>query len=594
MQEKIIQTKTCKHCNSNFEITDRDLLFYDKISPVFNWKKYQIPSPNLCPDCRQQSRLLWKNDSHLYKRKCDATGKNILSIYSPDKDFKVYSNEIWMWDTWNSLDYWRDFDFNGPFFEQFNELLKVVPRQNIFLDNSCENSNYSNSVYWCKDCYLLFSSGSSKKCCFWTRINYSENCFDSLLLKNCNDCYECIEVFSSNKCQFSRRLSNCNNCIFCFDCDWCDSCFMSANLKNKKYCIYNKQYTKQEYEDKIKELNLWHYNFLQDRKNDFKDYLEKQIHRNQNVTSSENTIGDNIKNSKDSYCVFDWSDLEDVKYSYFVDDVKDSADVNYWIDNTTLNYYTILTWINAHNILFCIDVWPNVSNLIYCENCNHWVSNCFWCTGLKWKEYCILNKQYTKQEYEELVSKIIEHMQKTWEWWEFFPSYISPFGYNETIAQEYFPLTPPSVPPLSGDESKMFRFSLSPGREKMSEGQIGVFNWSTYEPPKPNVEKIIPANKLPDEIKDIPDDILNWAIKCEVTDKPFRITKQELDFYRKHNLPIPRKHPDQRHIEKMQQRNPRKLFDRKCDKCWIDMKTTYASDRPEVVYCEKCYEKEVY
>jgi hypothetical protein len=35
MQEKIIEHKTCKHCNSNFEITDKDLEFYEKISPVF-------------------------------------------------------------------------------------------------------------------------------------------------------------------------------------------------------------------------------------------------------------------------------------------------------------------------------------------------------------------------------------------------------------------------------------------------------------------------------------------------------------------------------------------------------------------------------
>jgi len=128
----------------------------------------------------------------------------------------------------------------------------------------------------------------------------------------------------------------------------------------------------------------------------------------------------------------------------------------------------------------------------------------------------------------------------------------------------------------------------------MSEGQIGVFNWSTYESPFPKVDKIIPANKLPDDIKDIPDDILNWAIECEVSKKPFKIIKQELEFYRKHNLPIPRRHPDQRHLDRMKLRNPRKLYDRKCDKCKKDMKTTYAPNRPEIVYCQNCYDKEVY
>jgi hypothetical protein len=92
-----------------------------------------------------------------------------------------------------------------------------------------------------------------------------------------------------------------------------------------------------------------------------------------------------------------------------------------------------------------------------------------------------------------------------------------------------------------------------------------IFKWSDYEPPFPKVDKIIPASKLPDNISDIPDDILNWAIECEVTKKPFRIIKQELEFYRKYNLPIPRRHPDQRHLDRMKLRNPRKLFTRVCD-----------------------------
>jgi hypothetical protein len=102
-----------------------------------------------------------------------------------------------------------------------------------------------------------------------------------------------------------------------------------------------------------------------------------------------------------------------------------------------------------------------------------------------------------------------------------------------------------------------------------------IFNWSDYEQPIPNVEKIIPANKLPNYINDIPDDILNWAIKCEITNRPFKIMKLELDFYRKHGLSIPRKHPDIRHLDRMKLKNEMKLYDSKCDNCGVDIKTTY-------------------
>lgn len=118
----------------------------------------------------------------------------------------------------------------------------------------------------------------------------------------------------------------------------------------------------------------------------------------------------------------------------------------------------------------------------------------------------------------------------------------------------------------------------------------------------PENAQTIKAQDLPD-IKEIDangmspatgGNILNKVIICEETGKPFRIVKAELEFYRKHNLPLPHKHPDQRHLERMLLRNPRKLRNRECAKCGADIKTTYAPERPEIVYCEECYNHEIY
>jgi formylmethanofuran dehydrogenase subunit E len=94
---------------------------------------------------------------------------------------------------------------------------------------------------------------------------------------------------------------------------------------------------------------------------------------------------------------------------------------------------------------------------------------------------------------------------------------------------------------------------------------------------------------MPYDIFQIPNDILNRGIECEITKKPFRIIASELEFYRKHNLPIPKRHPDQRHIDRLKQRNPRKLFSRICDKCHKEIKSSYSSERKEIIYCEGCY-----
>ncbi|MBU0627024.1 hypothetical protein KKG31_00015 [Patescibacteria group bacterium] len=47
--------------------------FYSKVSPIIAGKKYLIPAPTLCPDCRQQRRISFRNERSLYKRKCDLT-----------------------------------------------------------------------------------------------------------------------------------------------------------------------------------------------------------------------------------------------------------------------------------------------------------------------------------------------------------------------------------------------------------------------------------------------------------------------------------------------------------------------------------------
>jgi hypothetical protein len=112
-----------------------------------------------------------------------------------------------------------------------------------------------------------------------------------------------------------------------------------------------------------------------------------------------------------------------------------------------------------------------------------------------------------------------------------------------------------------------------------------------YAPTVPAWTNLVaPANleSLTDE------EILKSAVVCEVTGRPFRITKSELEYYRSQKLHLPTKHPDQRHKERMALRNPRKLRNRTCDKCWTEIKTSYSPERLEIVYCEDCYNKEIY
>ncbi|MFK7780436.1 MAG: hypothetical protein QM490_04875 [Candidatus Gracilibacteria bacterium] len=563
INEKIVETKKCKQCNCSFDITDIDLVFYNKISPIFAGEKFQIPTPAFCSDCRQQRRLSCRNERKLYTRKCDKTNKTIISIFSPDKKYKVYSHEYWWGDDWDALDYGTHFNFNISFFENFKKLDLLVPKLSTTIQNS-ENCEYTNDTGDSNDCYLSYRTHYSSKINYCYRANKSTNCVDCYQVKESENLYEC---FQCNKCQNSRYLYNCENThtsYFLYNCTGTKNCFLSYNLVNASYIFLNKVYSKEEYDKKVSEI-LNDDKKFREAKEYFFNMIECDIHfLNLNNINTEDSLGNELIECKDCINCFMMKGCESCKYSWDNVNYKNSMDT-YSGGGSEYSYETLATK-NSYKNSFTHRI-KESKNLLYCMFC-FFSDDCFGCIGLRNKQYCILNKQYTKEEYENMVPKIIKHMKNTGEWGEFFPSSISPFGYNETVAYEYFPLT----------------------KEKAL--NLG-FNWSDYEAPFPKVGKIIPANKLPASINDIPDDILNWAIECEVTKKPFRIIVSELEFYRKNNIGIPRRHPDQRHYDRLKQRNSRKLYKRKCDKCFDDILTTYLPDTKKVIYCEKCYSKEV-
>src|SRR3989339_988009 len=581
--------KVCKNCQQNFEITDDDLKFYEKISPVFGGEKYLIPAPSLCPDCRLQRRMSWRNDRNFYKRKCDFSGKEMISMYKPG-NLKVYDHEIWWGDKWDTSEYAQEYDFNKSFFEQLSELIYNVPHPNVAQLNS-ENSLYTNFTAWNKNCYLCSAGNKLEDSAYCYNVEESKDCFDCLNLLNCELCYQTIHCENCYKLYFSIHSKNSQESYFLEDCIGCSHCLLCFNLQHKEYCILNKQYTKEEYLKKIQEYKLNTYDGIINAFNIWqKERIKYPKKANHNIFA-ENCTGEYISHSKNcENCYLIHKNNEDCKHIFAgFPNLKDSYDCIYTGEEAELIYEGMCSGDGTLKCAFVQVVVTGSADIYYGDyliNCQY----CFGCSGLKNKKYCILNKQYTKEEYEKLVPKIIEHMIKTGEWGEFFPSSISPFGYNETVAQEYFPLTKSAVG--NADLHSLQRF-----------------NWSDFEPEFPKVEKIIPANLLPDTILDIPrqedvgqaNDILNWAIlpvdmpwQGISTNRPFKIIKPELEFYRKMNLPIPHLHPDERHKKRMELRNPRKLWKRNCMKCNAEIQTTYSPDRSEILYCEKCYLKEVY
>lgn len=552
----------CSECKISFEFSEEELGFLSQVSPQFGGEKFAIPMPQLCKDCRRQTRLAWRNERKLYYRTCDFSGKSIVSMFSADKPYKIYREQDWWSDKWNPLDYGRDFDFSRPFFEQFAELLRSVPMlsRNILL---CENSDFVNGAANCKNCYLSFTLDYCEDSFYVTNAKHCRSCVDCYSVKNCELCYEGIDLENCYKTYFSTRSINCSDSAFLADCLRCTNCIGCVGLVGQEYCIFNQKVTPEAFLEFKK--NLSSHTFLDDFKKKFDAFALAYPKKYYFGNSNEEFSGDNIQNIKNSFNCFESNELENCRNCYYVFQAKNCMDYDIFGDNSEWIYNCIAVGLNSSNNLFCYGAWNGSGQNLYCMFIGG-SSNNFGCVGIKRSSYCIFNKQYSKEDYEVLVARILEHMRQTGEWGEFFPMRMSPFAYNESVAADQFPL----------DKAALLERGLKYKEEDSQSNYVG------------------PSLEAPDTIEATTNDVTNGIFQCEVSGKPYKVIPNEIQFYRDTGLPLPHRSPEQRHLDRMARRNPRKLWERACGQCAAPIQTTYSPDRPEKVLCEACYLTTVY
>lgn len=542
----------CEVGNHPFTLTEADLATY---------QKFGFPPLPICFPHQHQWRLSFRNDRFLHRRTCDLTGKAIISMYPADAAYPVYDREAWFSDAWDPLAYGRDFDFNKPFFEQFAELQKVVPRVAVFQAN-CVNSEYCNCVMYDKNCYLIFGGDFDEDCMYGSLPMYCKDCLDCDWTDHCQLCYFCAYSENCYGCRFTFQSKNCTDCAFIEDCIGCTDCILSTGLRSKSYYIENQPYSKEEYFKRKAELLNGSFSQQQALWQRFLELRKNRVVKFGDILNCENVSGDIILNSKNCHECFEVIGSEDCRHCYTIFNAKDCFSADYDGHKGNLNYNNVAcgTAYNVRFSRFTIEA----SDIDYCEHTN-FSKNLFGCIALKHKQYCILNKQYTKEAFDKLRLTIIEHMKKTGEWGRYFPKEMSLFPYNQTTASFFFPRTK---------------------AQALAEG----FTWHDEEQSTAAHQ----TAAIPDNIKDVTDLVLNETFVCETSGKSFRILPQELAFYRSQNLPLPRLHPDQRFRDRLALRNPFTLFDRACEKCGAAIKTTYSPNRTETVYCEKCYLEGLY
>jgi len=289
-------------------------------------------------------------------------------------------------------------------FKQFlEEYQKLTPQYPTIPTHSLksEDSDFGDYLYSCKNCYLSFDNASCQDCLY---------VFDSFKAVNCADCdcvqlserlYECVDAF---KCYNSAYLNFCSrmyDSFFCWDCTDCHDIFGCTHLKHKQYCIFNRQFSKEDYQKKVAEL------LKRPAEENLKE-LEKLIERypvtQTNVTHSENCdYGNHVHNSKNLYLCFDTVYSEDSGYLYDSQYCKNSFDLTY-CHKCELTYQAndSARLYNCHHMDYCSDIYDSG----FCFNC-YGSDHLFGCVSLTRKKYQFLNKPYPEEEWEKLVEEVM-------------------------------------------------------------------------------------------------------------------------------------------------------------------------------------------
>ncbi len=562
------ENRICQNCKQDFIIEPDDFKFYEKMS---------VPPPTWCPECRMIRRLSFRNIWNMYWRNCDKCDKKTLSMFPSEQIVIVYCQSCWWRDDWDGTEYAMGYNPSRPFLEQVKELYDKTPYTALSsLYTSLKNSEYSNALAWSKDCYLIFWADFCESAYYSSILNGLKHSSDCLRAKDSELCYESIGIFKSYQTFFSEECDTCVDVWFSRNCYNCTNCIGCANLRGESYCIFNKKYTKEEYTKKREDLRLAFWSGLNNLKKKAEGFwltLPYRVYTGN--TLNLNVTGEYVFASRNSKEIYIGDGVENCKFVQLVTvpPVKDCFDYSGWGNNATLIYESTVVGENANSISFSSECWPDVLNLQYCF-WNIAGKNNFGCVNLKRKSYCILNKQYSKEEYERLKEKIIEDMKtnpyvdklgRKFFYGEFFPPEFSKFPYNKSNAMRFFPKVK---------------------EEALKEGYL----WDDRSDLV--YQTTIEASALPDSIKETGEKILNEVIECTNCKRGYKIVQGEFDLLRKMNLPLPRECPKCRENRRFARLNPPKLYKRNCTKCAAEINTAFSPSRLEIVYCEKCYQGE--
>jgi hypothetical protein len=494
-------TLNCAITDKSFSLSERE----EKLIADFGF-----PHPTLAPMERWLQAVGQSTPFAFRQTVCPVTKTPILSRWS-ESGAIVGVNSDWFWsDDCDNIIEGQDYDFNRPFFEQFQELARKCYAPSINRIN-CENSPYVNASYQLKDCHLCFACESLRDCYYSALCSNSNDLIFCAGVSNSELCYRCLDCSDIYEGRFLQDCINCRDCYWCLDCIGCSNCFQCYGLRQASdgYYIQNQKVTKEEWQKVIDKVNSGSFSIETQLQNDAERFFKDKRNYNTNFNNENCSAIYHVTHSKNCQGALYSNDSQDCKDIIFTADARDCYSV-IW-GRRVERCYQVVAANEAYDCAFCDGCIGGGRNQIYCFCCYNGCHDLFGCFFLKGRNYCILNKQYTQKEYESLLPRVKQHMQSTGEYGQWFPSSFYSVPYNDSWARYFLAnLTDEQIEKRGLLISEVPKFKDSYGIE------------------------------LPDGLDQFSDQECNKEITCIQSGQRFSVGLNELKALRKLRCPIPR------------------------------------------------------
>lgn len=506
---------TCATTGRRFQVEEDEQAVLEMVARSHPLIDKPLPPPALAPMEFFRTITSWGNLLNIFRARSAVSGAVQLSRYDPSLGIKVCTPDEFWSDRIDNTEFGRPYDFSRPFFDQFSDLIHDVYFMPLNASN-CEGSDYVNGANGAKNSFLCFGIFNSEDCIYSYMVRDSSDCVDCIEITGSQFCYDCHTMENCYGCRHCRICTDSADCLFCEDCIGCKNCIFCYGLRRAEFCIANQPVTRAEYDSFVSELKLDSRAGVEAAEKRFAEELRSAGYRTNTLLKAEDSSGKFLSNVKN------------VKHSYYVHDARDCGYIllsnncsNFWrgfAEKGELGYQAGV-YAGAYctyNSYMIVGGSYNLYSLILYNSCHH----CFGSIGLKKNSYCILNKQYTEREYFELVPRIIEHMRSTGEWGKYLPPRLAPYYYEHAFCNDW-------LEPIEVAEATRRGYRTGYQPEAASTGGE-------------------PASSIPDSILECKPEIIDRTFICPDSGKPFKFQKKELQFYQRHQIPLPVRHWSER------------------------------------------------